>query len=81
MAALQIERTQEVRVKEVAGNLLKYLDELWGDDPAMFDMHLRSMAKEKLATAEYGPPMLVVLGKVYRLQARRSRGNVIAYFR
>jgi hypothetical protein len=77
----QIEKSQTLRVQEVANNLLRYIDELWGDSEPMFDMHVRNMAREKLATAEYGPVMLITLGKVYRLQAKRARGNVLAYFR
>lgn len=47
----------------------------------MFDMHIRNMAEQKLATAEYGPVMLVTLGKVYKLSAKQSQGNMVAFFK
>lgn len=47
----------------------------------MFDMHIRNMAEQKLATAEYGPVMLVTLGKVYKLSAKQAQGNMVAFFK
>ena len=78
---MQLEAAQTARVEELARNLLRYTDELFAENASMFEMHMRNMATEKLATAAYGPVMLVTLGKVYCLQAKRSRGNLGAYFK
>ena len=72
---------QGLRTDTVKDNLLVYIDSLWSDSNDMFDMHVRNLATEKLATAEYGPMMLATLGKVYRLQAKRAQGNFAAYFK
>ena len=78
---LQLEAAQTERIAELKRNLLRYTDELYAENHSMFEMHIRNMATEKLATAHYGPVMLLALGKVYVTQAKRSRGNVGAYFR
>lgn len=77
----QVEKVQGLRTDTVKDNLLVYIDSLWKDSNDMFDMHVRNLATEKLATAEYGPMMLTTLGKVYRLQAKRAQGNFAAYFK
>jgi hypothetical protein len=78
---IQVEKVQGLRTETVKNNLLVYIDALWRDSNEMFDMHIRNMATEKLATAEYGPMMLSTLGKVYKLQAKRAQGNFAAYFK
>ena len=78
---LQIEKVQQLRTETVRDNLLRYIDSLWKDTFDMFDMHVENMAKEKLVTALHGPVMLVTLGKVYKLQAKRAQGNMVAYFK
>lgn len=78
---MQVEKVQGLRTDTVRDNLLVYIDSLWRDSNDMFDMHMKNMAIEKLATAEYGPMMLTTLGKVYRLQAKRAQGNFAAYFK
>ena len=76
-----MESTQTARIDELKRNLLRYTDELYAENHSMFEMHMRNMATEKLATAAYGPVMLLTLGKVYCLQAKRFRGNYSAYFK
>lgn len=77
---VQVEKVQKLRIESVKNNLLKYVDTLWSDAD-MFDMHIRNMAEQKLATAEYGPVMLVTLGKVYKLSAKQAQGNMVAFFK
>jgi hypothetical protein len=81
MLVLQIEKVQQLRTETVRDNLLRYIDSLWKDSFDMFDMHIENLATEKLATALHGPVMLVTLGKVYKLQAKRAQGNMVAYFK
>lgn len=76
----QVEKVQKIRIEAVKNNLLRYLDTLWAET-TMFDMHIRNMAEQKLATAEYGPVMLVTLGKVYKLSAKQAQGNMVAFFK
>eukprot|EP00892_Ulva_mutabilis_P006219 jgi/Ulvmu1/396/UM001_0403.1 len=76
----KVEKVQRVRIEAVKTNLLRYLDTLWSET-TMFDMHIRNMAEQKLATAEYGPVMLVTLGKVYKLSAKQAQGNMVAFFK
>lgn len=78
---MQVEKVQGLRTETVKDNLLVYIDSLWKDSNDMFDMHIKNLASEKLATAEYGPMMLTTLGKVYKLQAKRAQGNFAAYFK
>jgi hypothetical protein len=78
---VQLEKAQNARVEELKRNLLRYTDELFAENDSMFEMHMRNLANEKLATAHYGPVMLLTLGKVYGLQAKRFRGNFGAYFK
>jgi hypothetical protein len=78
---LQLEAAQTARVDELRKNLLRYTDDLYEENHSMFEMHISNMAKEKLATAHFGPVMLLTLGKVYRLQAKRFHWNLSAYFR
>ena len=59
---------------------MRYIDTLWAETD-VFDMHIRNMAEQKLATAEYGPVMLVTLGKVYKLSAKQAQGNMVAFFK
>ena len=78
---LQLEAAQTARIEELKKNLLRYVDDLYSDQKDMFHEHLVNMAEQKLATAHYGPVMLMQLGKVYCLQAKRARGNLGAYFK
>jgi hypothetical protein len=72
---------QTKRVEQLCKNLLVYTDELYAENHSMFEMHITNLATQKLATAVYGPVMLMTLGKVYKLQAKRFHGNIGAYFR
>ena len=76
-----MEAAQKDRIDELRKNLLRYTDELYADNHSMFDMHIFNLAREKLAPAHFGPIMLVTLGRVYQLQAKRSRWNMGAYFK
>jgi hypothetical protein len=80
IALVQLDKMQTARIDHVKSNLLKYLDTLYTDTD-MFQMHIKNLAAQKLATAEYGPVMLVTLGKVYRLSAKQAQGNMVAYFK
>jgi hypothetical protein len=78
---VQVEAAQAKRVEQLRKNLLKYTDDIYAENHSMFEMHVTNLATQNLATAEYGPVMLITLGKVYRLQAKRFHGNLGAYFR
>jgi hypothetical protein len=78
---LQMEASQNARIEVLRKNLLKYTDELYCENNSMFEQHIENMAREKLAPAAFGPVMLTTLGRVYQLQAKRSRWNMGAYFK
>ena len=70
-----------MRIEELRKNLLRYTDDLYTENHSMFEMHIQNLAREKLAPAAFGPVMLTTLGRVYQLQAKRSRWNMGAYFK
>lgn len=78
---MQLVAAQAERVAHLRKNLLLYTDELYAENHSEFEMHVTNVATQKLATAEYGPVMLIVIGRVYRLQAKRFRGNIGAFFK
>ena len=78
---MQLMDAQTERIQQLRKNLLLYTDELYAENHSEFEMHVRNVAAQKLATAEYGPVMLIVIGKVYRLQAKRFNGNIGAFFK
>lgn len=80
---MQIEASQQARVQTLRTNLLVYTDKMYdaAEFEAEFEAKIRALASDKLATAAYGPIMLVTLGRVYRLQVKRARGNIGAYFK